>query len=154
MSKTIRHFSFALVVAALLNGCSAQDRKDKDFFTSGSREADQRAEQRMAKTEQLRGQSTGTDKAKNALPGNEKKPLYDRLGGDKGVAAIVDDFVPRVLADPRVNFDRKGVTRGGMSIHRNESVQWNASEDNVNQFQKHLVQFIAVATGGPPTYDG
>jgi len=33
--------------------------KNRDFFTSGSREADQRASQRMAKEEQLTGSGEG-----------------------------------------------------------------------------------------------
>lgn len=38
-----------------------------------------------------------------------KLALFDRLGGEKGIIAIVDDFTPRVLQDPRVNWQRKGV---------------------------------------------
>ncbi len=44
-----------LLCLFVLTGCgSAAKEKSHDFFTSGSREADQRADQRMAKTEQLR----------------------------------------------------------------------------------------------------
>jgi hemoglobin len=69
--------------------------------------------------------------------------LYDRLGGETGVNALVDDWVARVLADPRVNFERRG-TRGA----------WQANEPNVARLKQHFVQFIAVTTGGPAQYGG
>ena len=81
-----------------------------------------------------------------------KKPLYDRLGGEKGLTEIVDDFVNRMMNDPRVNFVRKGVTKG--SILNRESAEWNASSANVAQLKKHFVQFLSLSTGGPAKYDG
>lgn len=134
-------------------GCGSAEKKDRDFFTSGSREADQRAEQRVAKVEQLRSES---DQKKGADGETTvKKTLYERIGGEKGVQAIVDDFVPRVLADPRVNWERKGITRGGANpFKRRDSVTWNPSEPNVARLKKHLAQFLALSTGGPPTYEG
>jgi hemoglobin len=59
-----------------------------------------------------------------------------------------------VLDDPRVNWARKDVTRGGFSIHRGKSVTWNATPESSARLKKHLVQFIALATGGPARYDG
>jgi hemoglobin len=84
----------------------------------------------------------------------KKLTLYERLGGEKGISAIVDDFVARVLADPRVNWERKGVKEGGLSFDRWKSVEWSASPENVNKLKKHLAQFLAVATGGPAKYEG
>src|SRR4051812_9253350 len=144
----------AVLMAALIGGCGGgqKDKKDRGFFTSGNRDADQRAEQRMAKTEQIRGEGEGSgEKKKDA---DQKRPLFDRLGGDKGINALVDDWVARALADPRVNWERKGVTRGGMSFNRNKSVEWNASADNVAKMKTHIAQFLSVATGGPPKYEG
>lgn len=142
--------SFGLVVCtALIAGCGSQgNTADKDYHTSGSREADQRAEQRVAHDQQIRGKGTGQDDEKKDV----KKPLYDRLGGEQGVGAIVDDFVNRMLNDPRVNFVRKGVTKG--SIINRESAQWDASKANVDQLKKHIAQLIALSTGGPSHYDG
>jgi hemoglobin len=138
-----------LAAVVMLGGCSSgQQQHDRGFFTSGSREADQRADQRMANVEQLR------DSGKPEPAKDVQKSLYDRLGGEKGIAAIVDDFVTRALADPRVNFERKGVTRGGMNIHRGQSMEWKASDANVEQLKKHLAQFLALSTGGPSFYDG
>ena len=147
-----------ILAAAILGlfslGCGggAEQKQNKDFFTSGDREADQRADQRMAKSEQLKGGGEGAgDKSAKA---EDKKSLYDRLGGEKAIILIVDDFTPRVLDDPRVNFERKGVTRGGFSVHRGKSVAWTATPEQVQQLKKHFVQFISLATGGPAHYDG
>ena len=91
----------------------------------------------------------------SAIPGNRKlSALFDRLGGQDAIVKIVDDFTTRVLADPRVNWERKGVKYGGLSIHRGKSMEWNASPQNVEQLKKHLVQFLALSTGGPAFYDG
>jgi len=59
-----------------------------------------------------------------------------------------------VLADPRINWERKGVTRGGLSLKRNQPVTWNPTPENVANLKKHLKQFISLATGGPTDYDG
>jgi hemoglobin len=146
------------VGAGLMIGCGSEQKKDRGFFTSGDREADQRADQRMAKAEQLEGgpnkESNTQKQPSGAKESTEKQALYERLGGEKGIQAIIDDFVPRVLADPRVNWERKGITRGGISLHRNQSVEWKATDENQVNLKKHLQQFIALATGGPSNYEG
>jgi hemoglobin len=65
----------------------------------------------------------------------------------------VDDFTVRALEDPRVNWERKGVKRGGL-LSRDDSPDWTANPQNVATLKKHLVQFLSLATGGPPKYDG
>ena len=158
-------------------GCSSSKtgKKKDDFFTSGSREADQRATQRMAQAEQLAGSGEGagekgvkkavpakpsaegtdaTDATNKAARVEGKLALFDRLGGEVGISNIVADFTPRVLQDPRVNWQRKGVKRGGFSVHRGRSVAWNATDENIANLKKHLVQFIVLATGGPAHYEG
>jgi hemoglobin len=169
------HWLLLLGLSALL-GCfsSPQKQQSKEFFTSGSREADQRAGQRMAQAEQLTGSGEGAGERKvkkagsaksgatNTVPGSTnimlkvqgKVALFDRLGGEAGISNIVADFSPRVLNDPRVNWAREGVTRGGFSIHRGQSVTWKATPENVDRLRLHLVQFIALATGGPSQYEG
>ncbi|HEY7087497.1 MAG TPA: group 1 truncated hemoglobin [Tepidisphaeraceae bacterium] len=72
------------------------------------------------------------------------KPLYDRLGGEPAIRAVVDDFVTRAAADPKVNFTRKGVP----------GREWDATPTNVEHLKKMLVEFIAVNTGGPQKYSG
>jgi hemoglobin len=157
-----------LIGLAATAGCGgrAAEKQHQDFFTSGSREADQRASQRMAKDEQLAGSGEGSGekgvkKAKSndggtntAAQATNKLALFDRLGGDKGITAIIEDFTPRVMQDPRVNWERKGIRRGGLSIHRDQSVSWNPSPENVAMLKKHLIQFISLATGGPAHYEG
>jgi hemoglobin len=148
--NTYRSSIMVAIVLAISAGCGSAERKDREYFTSGSREADQRAEQRMAREQQLKGKAGGT----NAPQAVEKKTLYDRRGGEKGIAAIVDDFVQRAIADPRVNWQRKGVKYGGLLIHRDRSMEWIASDEHVAQLKKHLAQFFSLATGGPITYEG
>src|SRR5436309_8413967 len=151
-------FMLWLLSAALLAmvGCGGRivQKQNREFFTSGSREADQRASQRMAKEEQLAGSGEGAGEkgVKKAVPAKPssgaatapgetnkaaqvegKLALFDRLGAEKGIVALIEDFTPRVLQDPRVNWQRKGMKRGGFSIHRGKSVTWNASPENVTQ---------------------
>jgi hypothetical protein len=37
------------------------------------------------------------------MQGMEKPSLYDRLGGVYGIATVVDDFIDRIMVDPRLN---------------------------------------------------
>jgi len=171
--KNIKIILLVISVAAFSNGCGTggkEKAQQREFFTSGSKEADQRASQRMAKEEQLTGEGEGTGekgvkkakkKSGSAQGGTEagaqaeaKLSLFDRLGGEQGVAAIVDDFLQRALEDPRVNWQRHSVKKGGFSIHAGESVTWNDKKDNVDRLKLHMVQFLALATGGPAHYDG
>ena len=139
------------VSAMVAAGCANEEKKDRDFSTSGSREADQRAEQRIAKDQQLKGEGSGKEDGKKAA---ENKSLYDRLGGEQGLTLIVEDFVNRAIADPRVNWDRQGVKKGGW-FRRNKSVpQWQNTPENGTRLKKHIVQFLANATGGPTVYEG
>lgn len=170
---------FASVAALLvlgLGGCGGTQaqKTNTNFFTSGSREADQRAAQKMAQNEQLTksGEGAGekgTKKARaaaaqgaSASPGGTnagvvakgKTSLFERLGGEPGISNIVTDFAPRALDDPRVNWSRIGVRHGGLSIRAGESVAWDATKQNVGLLRKHLVEFLALATGGPAKYTG
>lgn len=145
--------SFTVSAGLLAAGCGITEQRERDeFFTSGSREADQRAGQRMARAEQLAEAANGAQE--RAAVAEEILPLYDRLGGEERIAQIVDDFLARALADPRVNWERQGVTRGGFGFGRNRSVSWNPTPQNVATLKKHMTQFLSVATGGPPEYDG
>lgn len=62
------------------------------------------------------------------------KPLYERLGGEAAISAVVDDFAGRVLADPRINkkFAKSDATR----------------------LVTNLKAFMCSATGGPCKYTG
>lgn len=140
-------------------GCRSgkTQQQQNEFFTSGSREADQRATQRMAREQQLAGTggkgATGSGSESKAGDEERKLTLFERLGGEQGITAIVDDFTARVIEDPRVNWQRQGVKRSRL-FGRDESVAWSPSTQNIARLKKHMVQFFALATGGPPQYDG
>ena len=69
-----------------------------------------------------------------------KKSLYDRIGGQAALTKVVDDFVARAAANPKVNFTRNG--------------KWMASDANVKQLKVHLINFLGGAFGGPQKYTG
>ena len=66
--------------------------------------------------------------------------LYERLGGVYSIAAVVDDFINRIMDDPRLNANPKvdeahhRVSRAGFKYLVTEMVCW--------------------ATGGPQKYTG
>jgi hemoglobin len=72
------------------------------------------------------------------------KPLFERLGGMPAIQSIVDDFVARGAANPKVNFTRKGIA----------GAEWDPSPTNMERLKKMLVEFIASAAGGPVKYSG
>jgi hemoglobin len=173
--KYLGFAALLLSVVICLNGCGSSPAKkgNQDFFTSGSRDADQRASQRMAQNEQLSGSGEGAGEkgvkkavvatpADPATDGGTNKPaqvegklsLYDRLGGEAGISNIVADFLPRAMQDPRVNWQRKGVVHGGLSFHHDESETWKDTPQNIALLEKHFIQFLALATGGPVHYEG
>jgi hemoglobin len=166
MRKAVMTRLFLCTALAVMTGCrSGKEEKQKEgFFTSGSREADQRASQRMAKEQQLAGgkeqetkkgkpEAAGAPGGSTAAQAEGKQTLFERLGGEQGITALVEDFTKRAMEDPRVNWQRKGVSRGGF-FGRNESAAWSATPQNVATLKKHLVQFISLASGGPAQYDG
>ncbi len=83
--------------------------------------------------------STGTKAASKA----SGKSLYQRLGGEAAITAVVDDFVNNSAGDPNVNFTRKG-----------EGKEWTATPEGVARLKKLLVEQIGEATGGPQKYSG
>lgn len=76
-------------------------------------------------------------------PAVAEKSLFERLGGEAGIRAVVDNFVPRAAANPAVNFTRVGHKR-----------TWEATPENVETLKKHLTAFIGTATGGNTNYAG
>ena len=108
---------------------------------------------RVAKSEAAAAGTTAGTTNKPAQA-TEKLALFERLGGEAGVSNIVADFTPRVLDDPRVNWNREGIIRGGISIHREKSETWKPSPQNVALLKKHISGFLALATGGPAQYTG
>ena len=66
-----------------------------------------------------------------------KKSLYERLGGYNAVAAVVDDFVGRLIADRQ--FGRFFVGH---------------STDSKKRIRQHIVDQFCAAAGGPCIYTG
>jgi hemoglobin len=64
----------------------------------------------------------------------QTRSLYDRLGGQPAITAVVDDFVANVAADKRIN-------------------KFFASA-NIGRLKARLVEQICQGTGGPCTYSG
>lgn len=67
----------------------------------------------------------------------KEKSLYHRLGGYDAVAAVVDDFIGRLVTN-------RALTRffGG------------AGTDTQKRFRQHLVDQVCAVTGGPCVYVG
>ena len=74
------------------------------------------------------------------VPEPGTKTLWDRLGGEKGVAKVVDEFTGAVAADPKVNFFR--------------DPNYKPTKDQVAKLKKSLVELISSVTGGPLKYTG
>ena len=68
------------------------------------------------------------------------KSLWDRLGGQKAVEAVVHEFVTVAAADPKVNFFRDG--------------QYKSDEASVTKLERLVVEMVSSATGGPLKYSG
>jgi hemoglobin len=70
----------------------------------------------------------------------ETKSLYERLGGVYAIAAVVDAFIDRIMADPRLNANAKvdeahhRVSRAG--------------------FKYLVTEQVCAAAGGPQRYTG
>jgi hemoglobin len=63
-----------------------------------------------------------------------QKSLYDRLGGQPAIAAVVDDFITNVAADPVVNKRFAGA--------------------DIPKLKRLLVEQVCEASGGPCKYSG
>ncbi len=144
----LRTLSSLVIAACLAVGCGAsqKEKKDADFHSSGSPEADQRAEETVAKRQQLRNE--GMEQT------DTHRTLYSRLGGQDGLVSIVNDWVERAMADPRVNWRRLNVKSGGFLGLRKKDMSWNPTPEKVAEMKKHIVQFLSLSTGGPAHYDG
>lgn len=69
--------------------------------------------------------------------GQMKKSLYARLGGYDAIAAVVDDFVGRLMADKKLTKFFVG-----------------HSEDSLHKIRMHVIDQLCAAAGGPCLYIG
>ena len=67
----------------------------------------------------------------------KKKTLYERLGGYDAIAAVANDLLPRLRADPQL---------GRFWAHR--------GEDGVTREKQLLIDFLCARAGGPMYYRG
>jgi hemoglobin len=65
---------------------------------------------------------------------SQEKSLYDRLGGQPAIEAVVNDFAGNVLADSRINK--------------------KFAKSDAKRLVKNLTDFVCSATGGPCKYTG
>jgi len=67
----------------------------------------------------------------------EEPTLYARLGGYDAIAAVADDLLPRLMADPQLRrfWDHRG-------------------EDGLRREKQLLIDFLCHASGGPLYYTG
>jgi hemoglobin len=70
----------------------------------------------------------------------EKPSLYDRLGGVYSIATVVDDFIDRIMVDPRLN--------------ANPLVDEAHHRVPPAGFKYLVTEMVCWATGGPQKYTG
>ncbi|MEM7125076.1 MAG: group 1 truncated hemoglobin [Chloroflexota bacterium] len=68
------------------------------------------------------------------------KSLYERLGGIYSIAAVVDDFIDRVMSDPILN--------------ANPLVNEAHQRITAAGFKYLVTEFVGQVTGGPQQYTG
>jgi hemoglobin len=75
--------------------------------------------------------------AQEAKSPTAQKTLYQRLGGYDALAAVTDEFIGRMAADPQLKRFFIGL-----------------STDSKRRVRSHVVDFLCQATGGPCAYTG
>lgn len=75
-----------------------------------------------------------------AAPAAAAGSLYERIGGEAAVKAVVEDLLAMGLADPKVNFTRNGL--------------WEPTPAAVATLKQRLTDFLVQAFGGPQRYKG
>lgn len=84
--------------------------------------------------------AVGGGAVRTAQAQDKQRPLYDRLGGAYNIAAVVDDFIERLLvnatlnANPAINEARARVPKAGLKFH--------------------VTTLVCEVTGGPCKYTG
>lgn len=67
----------------------------------------------------------------------QEKSLYERVGGYNALAAVVDDFIGRLVSDKQF-----------------EKFFMGHSDDSKKRIRQHILDQFCVATGGPCVYTG
>jgi hemoglobin len=74
------------------------------------------------------------------MQADQAQSLYDRLGGVYSIAVVVDDFIDRIMSDPRLNANPRV-----NEAHHRVSPQG---------FKYYVTEQVCWAAGGPQTYSG
>jgi hemoglobin len=85
------------------------------------------------------GVITGGRKGEN-MESQVEPTLYDKLGGVYNIATVVDDFIDRIMVDPRLNAN----PRVDEAHHR----------VSPPGFKYLVTEMVCEATGGPQKYSG
>ena len=72
-----------------------------------------------------------------AIAAPQQKSLYERVGGYDALAAVVDDFIVRLVTDKQF-----------------EKFFAGASNDSKKRIRQHILDQFCAATGGPCVYTG
>jgi|SRR5688572_1110453 len=72
-----------------------------------------------------------------ASAASQEKSLYDRVGGYNALAAVVDDFIVRLVTDKQF-----------------EKFFIGQSNDSKKRIRQHILDQFCAATGGPCVYTG
>jgi hemoglobin len=70
----------------------------------------------------------------------KKAALWERLGGEKTIKAVIHDFLEAAMKDPKVNFTRDG--------------KFKLSEKRIAEVEEHLVELVSEIGRGPIPYAG
>jgi hemoglobin len=71
---------------------------------------------------------------------HDTQSLYERLGGVYAIAVVIDDFIDRIMTDPRLNANPRVD-----EAHHRVSPQG---------FKYYVTEMLCWAAGGPQTYSG
>src|SRR5688500_12551103 len=86
----------AVALAALLGACAPAENTNTATTNANKTTTNTTASTTNAAT--TAGTATTT-----ASPAPGAKPLFERLGGEPAISAVIDDFVTRCAADTRIN---------------------------------------------------
>jgi hemoglobin len=76
----------------------------------------------------------------SAEQADAQKPLYERLGGLKGITMVVDDFIDRLVANKTLN--------------KNPAINAGRKSSPPPYLKFQVSQMVCEATGGPCKYTG
>lgn len=72
-----------------------------------------------------------------SIAASQEKSLYERVGGYNALAAVVDDFIVRLVTDKQL-----------------EKFFGGHGNDSKKRIRQHLLDQLCAATGGPCVYTG